>query len=286
VKPLLFIFIVLSVPCAGQVAPVVSRYYDKDWKEIKDPNQAVYYRTVEKKDNKFFVTDFYAATQKPQMEAFCSSIEPEVYDGVAIWYYLSGKKRKEALFKDGNYIGVVKLYYEDGARKAEVNFTDSKEIKYLQHWSNQGVGQLEQGSGFVVDESSDLPFGKHKIIHDHTVIGSFDIEGPAKDTVFMTAEKPAEFQGGLSRLANQLKLRTVYPVEARRRKIEGVVFVGFIVDQNGRLTNAAIVKGDVGGGCDEEALRVVKQLGPWNPALVSGIAVKSRLIQPVSFRLH
>ena len=66
--------------------------------------------------------------------------------------------------------------------------------------------------------------------------------------------------------------------------IEGKVFVQFVVDSDGKLTNVQAVKG-IGGGCDEEAVRVIKESLPWNPGLQQGEKVGVRMILPITFKL-
>jgi len=66
--------------------------------------------------------------------------------------------------------------------------------------------------------------------------------------------------------------------------IEGKVFVQFIVDKAGNITNVTAVKG-IGAGCDEEAVRVIKGSPKWKPGKQRGKAVKVRMILPITFKL-
>ena len=75
-----------------------------------------------------------------------------------------------------------------------------------------------------------------------------------------------------------------YPAQARRMGIEGRVFVEFIINKDGSLTEIKFIKG-IGAGCDEEAVRVIQSAPAWNPAKQRGKAVKQRYTLPIIFKL-
>jgi periplasmic protein TonB len=74
-----------------------------------------------------------------------------------------------------------------------------------------------------------------------------------------------------------------YPREAERLGIEGRVVVEFVVEKDGSLSDVNILKG-IGGGCDEEAMRVIKKAPKWNPGKQRGVPVKVRMSIPVMFK--
>lgn len=75
-----------------------------------------------------------------------------------------------------------------------------------------------------------------------------------------------------------------YPDEARAAKIEGTVYIKFVVEKDGTVTHAELVR-DIGGGCGEEALRVVNLMPKWNPAMQRGKLVRVQFNLPVKFKL-
>jgi protein TonB len=75
-----------------------------------------------------------------------------------------------------------------------------------------------------------------------------------------------------------------YPAQAKRIGIQGKVFVQFIVAPDGSLTDVTAVKG-IGGGCDEEAVRVIINSPKWSPGKQRGQAVNVRMILPITFKL-
>ena len=86
-------------------------------------------------------------------------------------------------------------------------------------------------------------------------------------------------------LGEYLGNNIVYPDSARERNIEGRVIVQFTVDEIGNITDSKVLRG-IGGGCDEEALRVIKSMPRWRPGKSDGKPVKVMYTQPISFKLE
>jgi len=76
-----------------------------------------------------------------------------------------------------------------------------------------------------------------------------------------------------------------YPPEARNNGVEGAVVIQFIVDKTGQLSDFKLIK-DIGAGCGEESLRVIKMLERFEPGRQDGVPVTTRYAMPVKFRLH
>ena len=76
-----------------------------------------------------------------------------------------------------------------------------------------------------------------------------------------------------------------YPEAASKQNIEGRVIVTFVVNEDGSISNCTVVRG-IGGGCDEEAVRVMTNMPPWQPGKQNGKAVKVYYTQPISFKLE
>jgi TonB family protein len=75
-----------------------------------------------------------------------------------------------------------------------------------------------------------------------------------------------------------------YPVEARKKGIEGKVFTKFVVEKDGTVTNVSVVKG-IGYGCDEASAQVVKSFPPWNPGKKDGKIVRTSFVIPILFKM-
>ena len=76
-----------------------------------------------------------------------------------------------------------------------------------------------------------------------------------------------------------------YPDAARENNIQGRVILKFVVNETGNVSDVQVVRG-IGGGCDEEAVRVLKAMPPWKPGKNNGTAVKVYYTLPISFKLE
>ena len=92
------------------------------------------------------------------------------------------------------------------------------------------------------------------------------------------------FPGGMGALHAFLKENIRYPEAARKNRIEGKVFVTFTVEKDGSITHAEIFH-DIGGGCGQEAIRVVNSMPRWKPGTQRGKPVRTPFILPVQFKL-
>ena len=75
-----------------------------------------------------------------------------------------------------------------------------------------------------------------------------------------------------------------YPTQARRMGIEGTVIVVFVINTDGTVQDVEVLRG-IGGGCDEEAVKVVNSSPTWNPGMQKGKAVRTRMRLPIRFKL-
>jgi protein TonB len=110
------------------------------------------------------------------------------------------------------------------------------------------------------------------------------IEPVDEEKLFERVEQMPQFQGGDAGLFSYLGRNIKYPELAREVGIQGIVYITFEVDKEGNVKDAKVLRG-IGGGCDEEALRVVKAMPPWEPGKQRGKAVRVQYTLPVKFRL-
>ncbi|MDA7854822.1 energy transducer TonB [Cyclobacteriaceae bacterium] len=105
------------------------------------------------------------------------------------------------------------------------------------------------------------------------------------DEVFTIVEDQPAFPGGNAAFYKFVGSNMTYPAQARRMGIEGRVFVQFVVDKDGSVTEVKAVKG-IGAGCDQEAERVLKSSPNWTPGKQRGRSVKVRMVLPIIFKLN
>lgn len=104
------------------------------------------------------------------------------------------------------------------------------------------------------------------------------------DQIFLVVEESATPKGGMSAFYKYVGDKMKYPAQARRMGIEGRVFVEFVINRDGSITDVRAIKG-IGAGCDEEAVRVVESAPAWNPGKQRGKPVRQRYVVPIIFKL-
>ena len=112
-------------------------------------------------------------------------------------------------------------------------------------------------------------------------------ENPVEETeeIFIFAETMPSFEGGISEFYKFVSKNLKYPAQARRIGIEGKVFVHFVVDKDGSLSDIKVVRG-LGAGCDEEVMRIINMSPKWNPGKQRGRPVRVQMMLPIAFRLQ
>jgi periplasmic protein TonB len=112
-----------------------------------------------------------------------------------------------------------------------------------------------------------------------------DKEEEEADHIFINAEQQPAPVGGLEAFYKFIQKEMRYPAQARRMGIEGRVYVEFVVDKDGSLTMIKLLKG-IGAGCDEEAVRVLKEAPKWMPGKQRGRPVRVKMTVPIFFKLQ
>lgn len=139
--------------------------------------------------------------------------------------------------------------------------------------------------GVVTQEGSD-DADKFKAVHEQVVVKEPEPEVKHKEEeIFVAVEQQAEFPGGQAALMKWLSQNVRYPETAQQNDVQGRVIVKFVVEKDGSIGTATILKG-VDKDLDREALRVVKKMPRWQPGKNNGVAVRSYFNLPVVFKLQ
>lgn len=109
-------------------------------------------------------------------------------------------------------------------------------------------------------------------------------EDVAEAEIFMVVEESPSFPGGDEARIRFLQQNIKYPQMARESSIQGTVFVTFVVERDGSVTDVRVLRG-IGGGCDEEAIRVIKAMPKWQPGKQRGKPVRVQFNMPIKFTL-
>jgi len=113
--------------------------------------------------------------------------------------------------------------------------------------------------------------------------GKEEVEAPQQ--IFTIVEQMPEFPGGEEELFKYLGKNIKYPSMARENGITGTVYVTFVVEGNGEISDVKKLRG-IGGGCDEEAMRVVKAMPSWKAGKQNGKSVRVQYNLPIKFTLR
>jgi protein TonB len=109
------------------------------------------------------------------------------------------------------------------------------------------------------------------------------VEEEAIEEIFTIVEQLPSYDGGDIAFVKFVQKNLVYPEKARRMGLEGRVFIQFIVEKDGSLTDFSILKGMM-GGCNEEALRVMKNSPRWLAGKQRGRSVRVQMVIPITFK--
>jgi protein TonB len=102
--------------------------------------------------------------------------------------------------------------------------------------------------------------------------------------IFLVVEETAAPIGGMPAFYEFVGKKLKYPAQARRMGVEGKVFVEFVIERDGTITDVKAIKG-IGAGCDEEAVRVLQSAPKWKPGKQRGKPVRQRMVLPIAFKL-
>ena len=110
-------------------------------------------------------------------------------------------------------------------------------------------------------------------------------EDVEEEKVFMVVEEQPSFPGGEQARMRYLSNNIDYPQLARESGIQGTVYVTFVVEKDGSITDVRVLRG-IGGGCDKEAIRVVKEMPRWEAGMQRGKPVRVQFNMPIRFTLQ
>ena len=111
-----------------------------------------------------------------------------------------------------------------------------------------------------------------------------DVKMVNNDSIYQMVEVMPEFPGGTAKMMDYLSKNIKYPEEAKEKGISGRVFLSFVIEKDGAVSDVKVAKG-IGKECDDEALRVVKAMPKWKPGLQKGKPVRVNYMLPIFFKL-
>ncbi|HUM51599.1 MAG TPA: energy transducer TonB [Chitinophagales bacterium] len=246
--------------------------------------KAIYFKVIDNKVNPIEVVTFYM-NGVIVSKAHYSSLKPEIREGEYESYFYNGNTNIKGTFKDDKMEGSWIAYNK------EKNFLETK-TTYKDN--------LKSGRSYIFYETGKL---KRMDIYVRDTLGlstCYDSVGnvincamqvePIENLVdtfgiFTKVDTMPKFPGGVPELMTFLFKNLNYPKVAREKNLEGKVITKFYIDIDGTVKNPIVVKDGVGGGCAEEAIRVIKKMPKWLPGIINGKKVKVYYTLPISFKL-
>lgn len=134
------------------------------------------------------------------------------------------------------------------------------------------------------DLELDVEVDQETIIEDFVPF-AMEEEEVEEMEIFTVVESMPGYPGGDAARMKFLQENIKYPQMARESGIQGTVYATFVVEIDGSVTDVRILRG-IGGGCDEEAIRVIEAMPNWNPGMQRGKPVRVQFTMPIRFTLQ
>jgi protein TonB len=134
-----------------------------------------------------------------------------------------------------------------------------------------------------IDVNFDVDVKETTVIKEVVISEAVVVEEKA-DAIFDVVETQPNPPGGMSGWNKYLSDNLKYPTQARRMGVEGSVILVFVINTDGSIQDVEVLRG-IGGGCDEEAIKIVKNAPKWEPGKQRGRPVRTRMRLPIKFKL-
>lgn len=220
----------------------------------------LYYTKIGESTDSAGATYRHEITNLPNGWTYIKEYRPinTLYSEGAYSVYKKTKKQEEGIHKTYRADGVLWYTesYEDGKSHGEFrSYYPGSQLKRIERYEK---GTFVSGECFQEDGS------------------------PRPFTRFQQAP---QYPGGEQALFNYISTNLQYPPKARKKNIQGRVVLTFVLNKDGSVSDVQVVKG-IGGGCDEEAVRLVSEMPRWQPGLIDDDQpVKVKYTLPLRFRL-
>jgi TonB family protein len=235
---------------------------DEDWEVTKIGASAKYYRII-KED-----TDYFLKSDSVQMTGSFKDYAQTIKEGEFVYYNEQGHITIRSNHKNGKFHGLYSSYYPTG------------ELHYTENYENDRL----QGD-FIVYYENGAVRRKETYLDGKVKFKACYLENGKKTKYFQFAI-PAAAKGGSEAVKKYIVRNLYYPDEAVDKKIEGKVYIKFLVSKTGDITDVTVKKSSGYAILDEEAVRIIKEMPKWSPAHLDGEIVESNFSIPISFKLN
>lgn len=284
----MYLTLLTAVLLKGQDTTVV--YYDASWKKTSIEN-SVYYRTIYKKQKRKWISTDYNKDGSLRVRGEYSKRNLKIKNGTFIYYYENGYKKELSNFNNNTLTGAYQDWFDNGQTKniGQYKDNDQSEEWITYFWNGQIDSKGHYYKGKTVGEWSwfyenGQMCASEKFNIGEAVSGKYwTEEGEPLDSII--ANVAPVFAGGMDALNRFLNETVKYPKVAQNRGAYGKVFVQFVIEIDGSISNVKIVR-SVDPDLDEESLRVVSLMPYWTPGKRHNKLVRVSYIVPISFKLY
>lgn len=279
--------------------------YFKKGMVTKNKNDYDYRRVIQETDTPslYRLFEFYP-DNKEKTVATISKFEPNlVYEGIKESFNKQGFLTSKVNFKNGNLTGECTYYYDSGKLESVFHYderdektknSEKAERKWITGIDSLGNQFIKDGNGLFkkTDKKGEVEEGNYRDgykdgiwkgtankasyeeIYDNGIFKSGITTLPdGKQITYDKIGTQPEFKGGMAEFYKYLARNYKYPADALRNRISGKLYVTFVVEKDGSLTDLSF-KNDLGYGTQEEAIRVLNECPKWNPGKQHGMPVR------------
>ncbi|MDP9079546.1 MAG: TonB family protein [Bacteroidota bacterium] len=306
----------ISFLCADAVSAQttgIAYYFKNSGKLVSSKDSADYSMVILPPDtsvdkNLYLVREYYKNGNIKLLATSKTNDVDLIFDGRYIAYFPDGKKMKVGGFENGQPVGQVVNYYHNGKLYSVLNYMPDGRLLYSDCRDSTGKILTEKGTGIWVQFNDNdnvtkviaggsvkngLRDGNWQEIRDSityksiykegnsTSYHAFDVSG---NEIPIPMSKIPEFPGGNRFFDTYLTRKVVYPEAAKRKGTQGNVLVSFFVETDGTIKDVEVLRG-IGDGCDEEAVRLLKNSPKWSPAIKNNKIVRMNFKRSVPFKL-
>jgi TonB family protein len=225
----------------------IIKYFDKDGLFIEDKENAQFYNKIVKVADSIWYLEIYNINDEIDFTGSYKTDKFKIKNGYFKFYYKNGELEKEGNYIDKTQNGIWKYYSADGI----LNYT----VEYKDNIRGDSCYYYQNG-----EKINNLYFSN-----------DIDIT--------------SEFPGGQKELLNFIAKNLKYPDIAKEKGYQGIVFLSFIVEENGSVSNIRVLQ-SINPILDNECIKVIKKFPIFKPGEKDGIPVKTSLIVPMMFRLN
>ena len=301
----------------GQFGPNDDAVYLDSLNHIGNEKNFKFIRVIkdftEKKD--LYEVAFYYKSGKIERKGTTSNKFFMNYEGPCIHYYENGKRKKIVNYYRNQVLGKQYEWYENGNPKLESeivfdNKSNNWTTKIVHYWNSNNEQKVIEGEG-EYEETISYPFEnksptiiyskgpikkyvKDGIWEGNSVQKKFNFTEKFKNGKFISGKSIDSL--GVENTYNEIETKPkpkrglddfYHFIEANYNRPDiggliGRIYINFVVEKNGKLTNIKVIK-DLGYGTGEEAIRVLSEYGYWLPATQRGIPVRTFYSLPISF---